>query len=217
MDNEIPIKPCPFCGGEAETQTGNMYAFIECSKCDCRSVEHEDFIEAIKAWNTRSHDAFTKYLESRKLDVEEIAKIIKKEVWEHHDGCEYKHGEYKECPEDCCYDRTAKIIASRFIAPQIKECQERWVEYSSGYLVEGVKRKPINVVCGHPLPCPKHSKQQPQIDCEKKEVVRIALESGFMISSAYGQKMANLMPTSDVDTLVRFAEALSPQREDTDE
>lgn len=40
------------------------------------------------------------------------------------------------------------------------------------------------------------------------DVMCIALESGFMLSTQYGQSDGKLMPVSDTDTLLRFAKAL---------
>lgn len=49
------LKPCPFCGGEAELQENNgiEYAVI-CQRCFCRTewcVLYKQ--DAITAWNTR--------------------------------------------------------------------------------------------------------------------------------------------------------------------
>lgn len=40
------------------------------------------------------------------------------------------------------------------------------------------------------------------------EIIRIALDAGFSISTAYGQDSNKLMPISDVKTLVSFANKL---------
>ncbi len=46
-------------------------------------------------------------------------------------------------------------------------------------------------------------------DLSKADITRIAMESGFMLSTRHGQVEPRLMPVSDVDTLVKFAYALS--------
>lgn len=52
------LKPCPFCGGEAELFSGKIHTS---SGVGCRNKPHPDFTmfgfandrEAIKAWNSR--------------------------------------------------------------------------------------------------------------------------------------------------------------------
>lgn len=52
----IELKPCPFCGGEAELvidEPFRGFTFVECHECGARgSISKER--EAIKAWNTRA-------------------------------------------------------------------------------------------------------------------------------------------------------------------
>lgn len=66
------LKPCPFCGGEAEIKNFDGYHryangvvdFIQCKKCGGRTREYYTHIkteidmrqEAIKAWNRRTND-----------------------------------------------------------------------------------------------------------------------------------------------------------------
>ena len=60
------LKPCPFCGGEAEMRTFTMgtfkkrkFVYAECSVCGIRtSVDNETrYVE--KAWNRRAEDGKT--------------------------------------------------------------------------------------------------------------------------------------------------------------
>lgn len=48
----IKLKPCPFCGGEADSGFGS----VNCYKCNARIelFRPGDTAEAIAAWNTRS-------------------------------------------------------------------------------------------------------------------------------------------------------------------
>lgn len=53
------LKPCPFCGGEAEILTaesmhgGNLYG-VMCDCCAGRADVYDTEAEAIEAWNTRA-------------------------------------------------------------------------------------------------------------------------------------------------------------------
>lgn len=50
------LKPCPFCGGEAElTRYINAYA-VQCRECLAIPFEYGDESLAIEAWNTRADD-----------------------------------------------------------------------------------------------------------------------------------------------------------------
>lgn len=52
------LKPCPFCGGEAEINYGMTYGFSylyepRCSSCGCMLDTYSTEGEAIEAWNRR--------------------------------------------------------------------------------------------------------------------------------------------------------------------
>ncbi len=56
INRQTKLRPCPFCGGEAETV--QVYAnewYVECSKCPCTMIggyyTEED---AMTAWNKRT-------------------------------------------------------------------------------------------------------------------------------------------------------------------
>ena len=55
-----------------------------------------------------------------------------------------------------------------------------------------------------------HCSEQPKCEgLDKEQIMLIALEAGFMISTQYGQETNQPMPVSDTGTLERFAELLS--------
>ena len=49
------MKPCPFCGGEAEI-IGDDYFWIQCKFCRAETMGSEDLAEAIEVWNRRVED-----------------------------------------------------------------------------------------------------------------------------------------------------------------
>ena len=53
MNNEN-LKPCPFCGGEAEFVMSGGDRRVDCKKCGARSDWYDTEAEAIKKWNNRA-------------------------------------------------------------------------------------------------------------------------------------------------------------------
>lgn len=51
--SEIKLKPCPFCGGEAELIGEYSNIFVFCSECRCSTEILNTERKAIQAWNTR--------------------------------------------------------------------------------------------------------------------------------------------------------------------
>jgi Lar family restriction alleviation protein len=52
---ENKLKPCPFCGGEAQIQGGHFRgAWIMCLDCFVETPFFKSVIAAIAAWNRRS-------------------------------------------------------------------------------------------------------------------------------------------------------------------
>lgn len=49
------LKPCPFCGGEAEVDGGGCY-WIHCKHCKVETRTHHSRIGAINLWNNRVED-----------------------------------------------------------------------------------------------------------------------------------------------------------------
>lgn len=71
--------------------------------------------------------------------------------------------------------------------------------------------------CGHTVdkPAPDQppesmmAKREKMPTHEKGKIISMALDSGFMLSTMYGQDTNKLMPASDTDTLLKFAEAVT--------
>lgn len=63
--NEVKLKPCPFCGGEAEitTRIGKCYAI--CKGCGAVAAGAGTIDDAAKAWNKRiGHETYKEYLDA---------------------------------------------------------------------------------------------------------------------------------------------------------
>ena len=71
------LKPCPFCGGEAEKQWGMMAIYwVECTDCGAEGSQHGSLEEAIAAWNTRnSMDRIVEQLEEQSYGFEGLEYI----------------------------------------------------------------------------------------------------------------------------------------------
>ena len=81
------LKPCPFCGGEADYHsekgpTGEVYGWVGCNQCDAmscytdtRSMQPEE-THPIDAWNTRADAAPTPKAD----EVEAVARAVHGEL-----------------------------------------------------------------------------------------------------------------------------------------
>ncbi|MBE9515936.1 MAG: Lar family restriction alleviation protein [Proteobacteria bacterium] len=55
--SEETLKPCPFCGGEAESETTICDDLVRCKSCGASIVFDTRIVgSAIVAWNTRPND-----------------------------------------------------------------------------------------------------------------------------------------------------------------
>lgn len=49
----IPLKKCPFCGGEAKFVKTDIAEYVQCTRCKAKTGAISSFEEAAKAWNRR--------------------------------------------------------------------------------------------------------------------------------------------------------------------
>jgi len=53
---DYKLKPCPFCGGEAEYCKGDWIGkeyWVKCTKCSCKTSLSNNYKKPIEEWNTR--------------------------------------------------------------------------------------------------------------------------------------------------------------------
>lgn len=63
--NEIKLKPCPFCGGEAEVISVYSHYGVMCKGCGAGTVSADTIDGAAKAWNKRiGHETYKEYLDA---------------------------------------------------------------------------------------------------------------------------------------------------------
>ena len=58
---EPELKPCPFCGGEAQAKHtdgsfGHDHVWVRCLHCPAQTMAMDTEVEAIAAWNRRNGD-----------------------------------------------------------------------------------------------------------------------------------------------------------------
>ena len=81
MEPSEKLKPCPFCGGEAELHhdkgpTGELYAWVGCNQCDAMSVHCDvrsmqpEETHPVDAWNTRDQRA----LDELQAEIDRLTK-----------------------------------------------------------------------------------------------------------------------------------------------
>lgn len=102
----IELKPCPFCGGEADIDVfGPDILFIFCKECGAESDAFPTAGEALVAWNTRAERTCV------------VEKVVKREralgapTWDYQLSCGHFAYEWpwKEAPA-YCPDCGAKVV-----------------------------------------------------------------------------------------------------------
>jgi len=83
------LKPCPFCGGEAELRSWSwpyVRYQVRCSACKCQArARMASEAEAIAAWNTRqstTSDALAAMREAREALADVLDYRLKPDVWD---------------------------------------------------------------------------------------------------------------------------------------
>lgn len=65
------LKPCPFCGGDANTIGERNWWDVECVYCGVRTTnEYESEEKAIEAWNTRTKGVMCNDRQTTKRSIE---------------------------------------------------------------------------------------------------------------------------------------------------
>jgi len=62
MSEQEQLKPCPFCGGNAELDGEYVIWGVECQACLSATTGFRSAVEAIKAWNARAQQPAGKKL-----------------------------------------------------------------------------------------------------------------------------------------------------------
>lgn len=80
--NEIKLKRCPFCGGEAELDIDDLGIwFVRCKKCFCRTSRSMSKFFPTVAWNTRKPmQEIVERLEERRKNLNEEGKCLSAEM-----------------------------------------------------------------------------------------------------------------------------------------
>lgn len=94
---DIELAPCPFCGGEAQTDfiEGESY-LIECYACRAETGIKDSEDEAIEAWNRRTEPSSTSTSQGVDIDAHPLADALYnrgyRDAWQERDqdarGCE---------------------------------------------------------------------------------------------------------------------------------
>lgn len=80
--NSEKLKPCPFCGGEADIFGHTASWGAMCTKCgSCNRQGSKTEAEAIKKWNNRADSNYSVFPNSSKLTYADVEKMVKPLEW----------------------------------------------------------------------------------------------------------------------------------------
>lgn len=110
------LKPCPFCGGEAETENHhNRYTDwweVKCTDCNASLNERYEYeFEAVDAWNTRKPmEAVVAELEIEKERHEKDRTYWSEHSWK--DSLMYNECDMSERKADC-FETAISIVRGK--------------------------------------------------------------------------------------------------------
>ena len=148
------LKPCPFCGGEADYHsekgpTGEVYGWVGCNQCDAmschtdtRSMQPEE-THPIDAWNTRADAAPTPKADEVEAVARALAKANRIEIC---DSAQYAYSSFREpalaaiaALDAARGDPVARLIAHmKTIEPdeETAGCPATWADFIQ--ILEGI-------------------------------------------------------------------------------
>ena len=96
------LKPCPFCGGEAELHGfHDLYWVVECVRCYASANDCDTEQDAIEAWNTRVERTCRVTRASRKYVLSDGTELFD-------DGCSECNG-YLQADDNYCPNCGARV------------------------------------------------------------------------------------------------------------
>ena len=129
MYNEL--KPCPFCGGEAELyQSYCGYYQIECHQCSARSCTAVEKESVISNWNMRS----TTERKSKTMTLDEAIEHCKEVATKNCSECAEEHKQLAN------WLRTLKYLEENAVMPIHKK--QDWLDIAEHY---GIKQIPVAI------------------------------------------------------------------------
>ena len=67
--NSEKLKPCPFCGGQAEYIQEGRDSYVYCKECSTMTDLYVNKIDTINAWNTRESEKVSRRLIQAMCDI----------------------------------------------------------------------------------------------------------------------------------------------------
>lgn len=129
--NNNKLKPCPFCGGEAELyQTYNGCYQVECHKCGARSCIEKKKENVISNWNMRS----TTEIKSKPMTLDEAIEHCEEVATENCSECAEEHKQLAN------WLHTLKYLEENAVMPIYKK--QDWLDIAEHY---GIKQIPVAI------------------------------------------------------------------------
>lgn len=110
------LKPCPFCGGEADVVIGGEHKKkykVYCTKCQVRQYWHSTRKKAVDAWNLRCVDGIYEEMENRKKNeikfCRKLEHLFCPNILDTHNICRAANSVSHKC-DSCWDDAIARFI-----------------------------------------------------------------------------------------------------------